>query len=170
MNITKEDYLKLLEEMSNNEEDLDNSPPIEDESWIWADPPVKDKIKISNYHGVIDATKFKKEEIQDALYKCMNIQIGNFLLKIDKYHGFPDTHGNGSNLTLDIQTWEKKYRTPSGNPCNMDFRVDLSKDDRFANRPWINLFNGCYGSKVPVETVVEIVRWLQAIKRMTAFL
>lgn len=66
---------------------------------------------------------------------------------------------------------ERRFRTPSGNPCNMDYRINLHKDNRFTNRPWLNEF-GPQGEAddVPIETVVDIIRWLQALKRMNAFL
>lgn len=170
--ISKEEYLKLLEEISNHQYDdeEDDVPNVEDDSWIWAESPAKDRMMRLNHHGVIDVTKFRKEKIRDALYKCTNIQVGSFMIRISTYHGYPDKLGKGTDLTMDIETWEKRYKTPSGNPCNMDFRVDLSDDNRFTGRPWLLLFKGSSARKIPVETVVEIIRWMQAIKRMTAFL
>lgn len=169
--ISKEDYLKLLEEIADEQYDeSDDVPSISDDSWIWSEPPIKEKIKFQNLHGIVDVTKYRKDKIQEALYKCMNIQVGTFLIKIDTYHGYPDKKGKGVDLTMDIETWEKRFKTPSGNPCNMDFRVDLSTDNRFTGRPWLTFFSGSSARKVPVDTVVEIVRWMQAIKRMTAFL
>jgi len=74
-------------------------------------------------------------------------------------------------LTMDITVYQEKYRTPSGAPCKMSYKMDFSQDDRFSNRPWITYFNTQgRAHNIPVETVVEIVRWLQALKRMNAFL
>jgi len=173
--ISKEEYLKLLEELTDQQYDSDEDEPLNppDEAWIWADPPAKEKIRIHNHHGVVDVTKCRKDSIQEALYKCMNIKVGDFLIKIERYHGYPDKFGKGVDLTMDIEVWEKKYKTPSGNPCNMDFRMDWSKDNRFFGRKWLQWFdNGISSSaqNVPVDTVVDIIRWMQAIKKMGAFL
>ena len=166
--MTKEEYLKLLDEIDN--EDQDENLDIPDESWIWAEPPIKQKIKHNTLNSMVNLTTCRKDKIQEALYKCMNIQVGNYLIRISSYHGEPDKFGNGTGLTMDICVWEKRYKTLSGNPCNMDYMVDLSKDNRFTNQPWLKLFDGYYAKSVPVDTVVDIVRWMQALKRMTAFL
>jgi len=176
-NISKEEYLKLLEDLANDQYGYDDPPEeepyIPDEAWIPSESVAKEMIRMKSLHGKIDVTKFRKDKIQDALYKCMNVQVGDFLIKIDSYHGYPDKFGKGANLTMDIEVWEKRYRTPSGAPCNMDFRIDWSKDDRFFTRKWLSYFQGGASSaaaNVPVETVIEIVRWMQAIKKMGAFL
>jgi len=169
--ISKEDYLKLLEEIADEEQD--DVPDVSDDSWIWSEAPIKEKIRFSNLHGIVDVTKYRKDKIQDALYKCMNIKVGDFIVKIDTYHGYPDKLGKDVGLTMDIEVWEKRYKTPSGNPCNMDFRIDWSKDNRFFGRPWLKYFSGgssSSASHVPVDTVIEIIRWMQAIKKMGAFL
>lgn len=174
--ISKDDYLKLLEDLSNDQygsDDYSDEQHIPDEAWIPSESGVKEMIRFKNLHGKIDVTKYRKEQIQDALYKCMNIQVGEFLIKIESYHGQPDKFGKGANLTMDIEIWEKRYVTPTGRPCNMDFRIDWSKDNRFFGRKWLSYFSGGTRSSafnVPVETVIEIVRWMQALKRMTAFL
>lgn len=174
--ISKEEYLKLLEDLANDQygnDDVSEDTYIPDEAWIPAESEAKAKIRLHSMHGMVDVTGYRKDKIRDALYKCMNIKVGDFLIKIDTYHGYPDKFGHGSNLTMDIEVWEKRYRTPSGAPCNMDFRIDWSKDNRFFGRKWLHYFsNGTSSSAsdVPVETIVEIVRWMQAIKRMTAFL
>jgi hypothetical protein len=174
--ISKEDYLKLLEDLANDQYGYDEQPEdthVPDEAWIPSESVAKEMIRMKNLHGKIDVTKFRKDKIQDALYKCMNIQVGDFLIKIESYHGHPDKFGKGVNLTMDIEVWEKRYQTPTGRPCNMDFRIDWSRDNRFFGRKWLDYFGGgtnSSGINVPVETVVEIVRWMQALKRMTAFL
>jgi len=175
-NISKEEYLKLLEDLADDQYGTTDYPEdnyVPDEAWIPSESGAKEMIRFKNLHGKIDVTKFKKEQIQDALYKCMNIQVGDFLIKIESYHGYPDKFGKGTNLTMDIEVWEKRYRTPSGAPCNMDFRIDWSKDNRFFTRKWLSYFGAgtrSAGINVPVDTVVEIVRWMQALKRMGAFL
>lgn len=176
MPISKEEYQKILEEIYNEQyNDEPETDLIPDDSWIPAESSAKEAMlrATNNKHGIIDVTKFRKEKIQDALYKCMNIQVGGFLIRIDSYNGEPGKLSKGATLSLDIEVWEKRFKTPSGNPCNMDFRMDWSKDNRFFGRPWLKHFgngNSSSAHDVPVETVIEIVRWMQALKRMNAFL
>lgn len=174
--ISKEEYFKLLEDLDSDQygdNDIPEDTHIPDEAWIPSESGAKEMIRLKTFHGKIDVTKYRKEQIQDALYKCMNVQVGDFFIKIDSYHGQPDKFGKGANLTMDIEVWEKRYQTPSGAPCNMDFRIDWSKDNRFFGRKWLSYFGGgtrSSGINVPVDTVIEIVRWMQALKRIGAFL
>lgn len=175
--ISPGDYRKLVEEAYYKtdipEDDYDYCE-VPDDSWAPGESSAKELMKRADgRYGIIDVTKFRKDKIQEALYKCMSIQVGEFLIRIDTYHGYPDKFGKGTNLTMDIEVWKKQYKTLSGNPCNMDFKMDWSKDNRFFGRPWLQLFAGgtsCSANDVPVETVIEIVRWMQALKRMNAFL
>jgi hypothetical protein len=175
-NISVEDYIKLLEQLT-NEEDFGGDDDLTDnfnaDPWIWADSPAKEKMMKSRNasSGILDVTKYKKDQILDALYKASAIKCDEFTIKIEAYHGRPSKTNNSDDLTMDIVVWEKKYKTPSGNPCNMDFKKDFFKDNRFTKRPWLSYFNSNGSADdVPAKTVVEIVRWMQGIKRMTAFL
>lgn len=168
-NLTKEEYLKLVEKFFN--EQYDEVPFIEslpNDAWIYADPPAKDKMKLPGHDGITDLTNVKKDKIAEILHTCRNIKIGNFLVKITKYHGEPDYEG-GANFGLDICIYEEKVK--SNPPSKIQYKVDVHKDTRFSGRVWIEHFNSFkIGANIPLETVVEIVRWLQAIKRMSAFL
>lgn len=169
--ISKEDYQRLLEELSDEYDDEIDIYSIPDDSWIPGESSAKEALNKINHTGIVDVTKFKKDKIQDALYKCVNIKINDFLLRIDSYHGHPDKNNKGINLSMDIELWETKYRTPSGMPCKMEYRIDLFNDNRFNTRPWLSyFFKSGNGINLPVETVVDVVRWLQALKRMNAFL
>ena|ERR1700676_3009441 len=167
--ISKEDYERLLEQLSSDDQDLEQDIP--EDAWIPSEPFAKDRMKLHKSLGSIDATDLKKDQIQDALYSCKNIQVGNFSIRIESYHGYPNKQGKGTDLSMDIYLMEKRYKTPSGNPCNMDYKIDIYKDNRFTNRPWLHHFVA-YGRAVniPVETVVDVVKWLQALKRLPAFL
>ena len=52
----------------------------------------------------------------------------------------------------------------------MDYPFDAPQDNLFIGKPWLALFSGTSARNVPVETVGDIACWLQALKRMTAFL
>lgn len=171
MNISKEDYLKLLQEISSEEEYEVPNTYYSESAWIPAESPLKDKIKKAAMNGVIDVMGFKKDQIQDAIYKCSTLKANAFTIKINEYHGLPGKNIDPSTLTLDISVWETHYKTPSGAPCKMEYRMNFFKDDRFANRPWLSYF-GPSGSahNIPTKTVVDIVKWIQAVQKLSAFL
>jgi hypothetical protein len=180
MPISPFDYLKLLQDLEGSDSDYqeDDDVSVPDESWIWGESPLKEKM-LGPRNGAIDVTKYKKESIKEALYKSTNLQVGDFTLKIERYNGRPGRFESIKpiqiDLSMNIAIWERKYKTPTGNPCKMDYRLDLHKDNRFVNKPWLTFFaNSGLGTgkavDVPVDTVVDIIRWLQALKRLTAFL
>lgn len=178
MNISKEEYLQLIEQYANEqyggEQDLSDTYDISEDAWMPAESPNKENMLRalnSNRSGSADLTNVRKDKIQEALYKCTNIKVDSFLVRIERYSGEPDKFGKGVNLTMDISIWEERYKTPSGNPCRLTCRMNLHKDDRFENRPWLHQFSQAgTACDIPVETVVDIIKWMQAIKRMSAFL
>ena len=53
----------------------------------------------------------------------------------------------------------------------MENRVNVIKDDRFHNRDWVKFFHmGVRGKHIPINTCVDIVKWIQAIVKLTPFL
>lgn len=169
----------MLEEAAEEQygsEDSDHvEPAVEESSWIPSVDPRKEqmleRLKRSTLYGRIDVTKLRKDQIQDALYKCVNLEVGEFTLHINEYHGYPLPNKKGNELTMDITMFSKQYKTATGAPCNMDLKFDPHKDNRFEKRPWVHMFdNKGRAFEVPAETVVDIVRWLQALRRMNAFL
>lgn len=166
--ISREDYLKLLEEISREEDSgCDNIP---DEAWFPSESPAKNRMKNVNSHGVFNITHLKKAEIKEKIFKYTNFQIGNFLIRTKKYRGTPDTDKN-INLTFDIEVYERKNQTPTGRQCNMDYRANLKIDDRFATRPWIDLFDDeGRANNISIDDFVNIIRYMQTIKKLSAFL
>ncbi len=172
--LSKEEYLKLLQSLEDESEDPniykgDHIPDYGD--WMPAEPPAKEAMKRSLSHGRIDVTKYRKKDIQAALYKCVNVVVGDYILHIDEYHGHPETLKKGGDLTLDISLLKVQYKTPSGAPCRMELRFDPNTDKQFRKQAWISRFDSDgHADYVPVSVAVEIVRWLQGLSRMTAFL
>lgn len=173
--ISEEEYLKMIQEAQESpfDEDSEPKPEIDESSWIPSVSPVKDsmmeRLRRATVHGKIDVSKLRKDQIQDALYKCVNVVIGDFVLHINEYHGYPGK--NKTDLSMDISILCTQYKTITGAPCKMELRFDPSKDNRFNNKPWSKRFDA-YGhaNYVPVEIVVDIVRWFQALKRLPSFL
>lgn len=169
---TRKDYLSLIQKFAEEQYDTpeDEEPKIED-YWIPSEPEIKKKIQEPTNAGAADVTKVKKDQIMDCLKKFRNIKVGNFLVKITKYH--TDESGDFTKGMVDLYIYEEKSKTASGQPTKMHNKINLAKDDRFDSRPWLshsNRYNPEYLTKVPMETVLDIVRWLQGIHRMSAFL
>lgn len=174
MNISKETYLKLLESLA-EQDDLESyeSTYIPEESWIPSESRAKEEMMKARARnqGTVDCLKLKKDKIKEAIYKNSNIKVGEFMIKITEYHGLLDKKGVGTDLKMDLSVWQTKYKTPSGNPCKMDYRMDFSKDNRFINRPWLNYFGpGGSAHNMPVEILIDVIKWMQIIQKLTAFL
>ena len=160
------EYLKALTAGQYNFEDDPDTPDVPDDSWIWAEPPAKEKMKNVQFGGVINALSLKKAQIKTAISKGQNIQVGAFMIRIMDYYGKDPLERS----ILSFEVYERRTKTPTGQPCNMDYPADLSKDNRFANRPWLSYFNGSFARDVPIDTITDIVKWMQALKKLTAFL
>jgi len=169
MTTPRQEYLKYLQYLTDQQYDYSDEPEeekIPDDAWIWADPPEKEKMKNIIFNGVIDATNLRKSEIKKAIGQSKNIKVGNFTIRLVDFYG----RGPLDKGTLSLRIYEKRTQTPTGQPCNMDYDAELHKDDRFNGRPWLSYFEGSYGREIPIDTIVDIVKWMQVIKKLTAFL
>jgi hypothetical protein len=164
--ITKEEYLRLIEEAYRQDQDPSDNP-IDCNAWIPAESPLKKKLP--TLIGKIDATHLKKDTLKKAIEKCQQITVGEFMIHLTG----TDTDEQTKFHTYNFYIYETKHQTASGRPCNIQSKVDVLKDDRFEKRPWLNYFNR-YGTriaqKVPENILIDIVRWLQAITKLPAFL
>lgn len=171
--LSKEEYLKLLEEIA-----CEDSPDYEqnlseilgDVSWSPSISPAKEAmLKKLQFSGTVDATHMKRAQLKEALAKSKNLQVGHFSIKII---GFYDSEKHQTSfMTLNI--YERRTKTATGQPCNMDYKIDVFSDNRFAGRPWLHLFgNNSQGkaTNVSMDTAIEIVKWLQALKKLAVFL
>lgn len=161
-----QEYLKLIESLLDQQYDeATDDYDVEKMEWIPSEP----EIKIHQYStsGQIDLTNVKSSKIKDELLKCVNLKVGNFKIRISRYNGSP--HQEGVQITLNMKVWEEHYEKSNGS--RMDRAVKFDTDSRFSNRPWLTYFNKTnYLYGVPLDTAVDIIRWLQAIGKMTAFI
>ena len=67
---------------------------------------------------------------------------------------------------------EEKSRIFNGQPGKIIEKVNMAKDSRFYNKSWMKYFNNPIklGTKVPLETVADIVKYLQFVFKNPAFL
>lgn len=171
--LSKEDYLKLLEELSNeSDQEIDDISVIDnlDITWMPSESAAKAKmLKNLQFNGTADATHMKKAQIKEAIAKSKNLQVGHFSIKIRGFY----VSEKQSNSFMHLDIYERRTKTATGQPCNMDYKLDVMGDKRFIGRPWLNLFNNNRqgtATNVPIDTVVEIVKWLQALKKLAVFL
>lgn len=112
-----------------------------------------------------DCTEADMKTIKQKVHAVGVIKVGRFNVKIRNYC----QDKNSTTANVDIYE-EKVHRNSFGNnkmPC----KVNVMKDMRFENRPWLSYFkNQLGGTNVPIETVATIVRWCQAVHRLGAFL
>jgi hypothetical protein len=165
---TDQEYLELLQKLVDQQyDDAIDDYDIDKMEWAPSEPEIKKKIEKLNHHGMIDLTHVKSNKLKEEVKKCSNLRVGNF--KITLTHIRPDPIRGDVGYDLEIR--EERTKTPSGMPCRIDYRTDIIKDSRFKGRPWLKYFmNNGIGTNVPVETIVDIVRWMRAIKKLTAFL
>jgi hypothetical protein len=171
--ISKDEYWKLIQSSYEDEDELSYADDY-DNGWIPATYFAKQRMEQSKQaiinSTVIDVLKYRKEQLKDTIYKYMNLKVGEFLIHIRSYNGKP-TDKQAEPLTLDIVVMQEKTKTPSGSPCKMSYKMDFFQDNRFTGRPWLAHFTSAgYATHIPVETVIDIVKWMQSIYRLSAFL
>lgn len=168
--LTDSEYLELLSKLVDEQyEDALDEYDIQKMEWMPSEPEVKQKIHQASTSGMIDLTNVLSSKIKEEILKCTNLKCGVFKIRVSRYNGVPSQQG--AKMCLDLEVKEERTQTPSGHPCRVDYPMNFHKDTRFKNRPWLKYFNEKgYASNVPIEIVVEIVRWMQAVKKLSAFL
>lgn len=167
--LTNEEYLALCQKLVDQQyDDAVDDYDISKMEWIPAESEAKERMIKVNNNGMIDLTHVKSTKIKEEILKCGNLKVGDFKIIISHYNGVPSQEG--SKLCCSLRVMGHQSRTMNGMPCNMDSSVNLKKDNRFNGRPWLKYFSSSYADNVPIDTIVEIVRWMQAIKKLTAFL
>jgi len=165
---TDQEYLDLIQSLVDQQyDDAIEDYDIDKMEWIPAESEIKKKLESLNHHGMIDLTNVKSTKLKEEIKKCANLRVGAFKIALTSIRPNPIKGDVG----YDLEIREERTKTPSGQPCRVDYRVDLTKDSRFRGRPWLKYFLGNgVASNVPIDSVVEIVRWMQAVKKLTAFL
>lgn len=155
---TKEEYIQLLEELVKqqyNSEEVENTEEI---AWAPAEPESKKKILTNP--GSIDLSLTKKDKLKELILNNKNIIIGSFRVRISRT---PLT--NSQDLLFSVNVYEENKST------KIMHKINVLTDNRFENREWKKYFNSFKsGSGIPEDILVDIIRWLQAIYRLAAFL
>jgi hypothetical protein len=165
----KNEYLDLITALLEQQygDDLDPIDYLEEDQML-SKSYIK-KIAPATNDKVINLTNIKKDKIKDFLHQYRNIKVGNFSVKISKYssvHG-----GSGSNLVnMDIVIYEDNSKSKMGNR-DIIRKIDVIKDSRFNQCGWLKHFNQFkIGRNISMDTMADVIRWLQTLERMTAFI
>jgi len=156
---TKEEYIELLEYLTNHQYDLEEPEKLEEKiDCTPIEPRVKKKL-LSN-HNLIDLTMVRREKLKDLILDHKNIIVGPFKISITcPRRQLTDT------TVFSISIWEEEKGS------KIIRKVDVQSDDRFGKREWKKYFSKFKtGNNIPEDDLVDIVRWLQAIHKLTAFL
>jgi hypothetical protein len=125
--------------------------------------------KNNYYEKIIDLTDSNKEKIEFSICNFQNYKIDNFLIKIKKYAASLDS---SSNLMMDVEIYEEIESVAyNSEQCKILQKIDVPNDLRFNNQHWYIYFNKYkIATRMPLEVLVEMLRWCQALIKMRAFL
>lgn len=169
--MTDQEYFELIKRLVNQQYTQEEDSVVDDlsGSWIPAESEAKQKMmRLKENTGFCDLTNIKKNKMKDFIIKSTGIRVGQFVAKIIKSEY---SEKNMKDLVLDITLYEEKYKTSLGNPAVLLNKIDPVKDYRFSKCAWVSYWNNFQvGKKVPIDTVVDIARWLQGVRKLTAFI
>ena len=168
-----DDFLKLLQEIEGQDYDEDDSAvelarleaeSLRGEAWTRKERAEMIKKNLDVFANLTDA---KMPQIKEKLKVHNNIKVGKFTIKITNRRDDMDGYG-----FFYLELYENIETRNSFGYRKMDQKVNISKDNRFSDRPWISYFKPFVSAKVviPEETVAAIIRWLQVLTRTSAFI
>ncbi len=176
--LSDEEYISLLKSLTKQQysdqiEDEDEDDPfaiLNDSSQDW-EPSNQYEFKekksvLPNRENTTDLTSAKWEDIKTRLHIAGHIRVGSFLVRIKRYEV------NTPDITLDIEISEEKKKNFGGNTAKIAEKISTTKDSRFKNKTWITYFKNPLlgGMKIPIDTVADIIKYLQFVYANPAFL
>ena len=169
---TEQEFIDLVNYLNDRRYDYEEEESTYDYGFYDDNDPVisvKKKSLIVQSNTWIDLSKATREEIRDSLFKFMGLKIGNYTIRIRNYNGKSNDDQDIA-LGVSITVYHDVFMTPLGHPCNMTLPLNVSKDKRFVGAAWLSYFSdGAHGTEIPVDTMVEIVRYFQVIDKLSSF-
>lgn len=166
---TDQEYIELCQKLVDQQyNDVIDDYDFFEIEYIPEKPEIKEKIIEVNSSGMIDLIHIKSDKIKEEILKYGNLKIGDFKIIISHYNEVLSQ--DGARLCCNLKIMKHQSQTMNGMPCNMDVLVNLQKDNRFNGRHWLKYFSNSFAYNVPIDTVVEMIRWMQCIKKLSAFL
>ena len=172
-NFTEQEFIDLVNYLNDRRYDYEEEEMAYDYGVYEDIDPVitiKKKSLIVQNNTWIDLTNANREKIRDSLFKFMGLKIGNYTIRIRNYNGKTCSEEDIA-LGMSITVYHDVFMTPLGCPCNMTLPLNVCKDKKFAELSWIGYFSdGGHGTEIPVETMVEIIRYFQVIDKLSSFI
>lgn len=167
LSFTSQEYYDLIKNLVDQQYQdssySENDNVIPEEAWIPAESQKKNKPR----NEVVNLTNTKSDKIRDLIGKSDAIKVGEFLIKIIAINYCKQ---NTFDFKIDICIYEEKEYAQNGTPCKILHKLDSTKDIRFSQCKWNLHFNQfkC-GKSITQDVMVNIIRWLQALHKLTAF-
>jgi hypothetical protein len=176
--ITKEEYWNLIQSVLKEENYNDVSEKEKSESIEELFNIPEKLIKLN-----IDATNIDQKIIKEKLPLCKSIIIGNFMIQI--------LNEDVKDIEYNICIYETITKTASGIPCKIQQRMNILKDNRFANCPYLKYFSKnsksyinpmrsfstivcqplrAEGTNIPENDLLCIIKWLKIVTKLPAFI
>lgn len=164
-----QNYLDLVTKLA--DEQYDHNDDFHDiitkMEWVPAESEAKEAmLKSTASYGCIDLTTVHSSKMKEEIFKNCNFRVGNFKVNIKRFSADPEN----KEIFAYLRIWEERNKTPNGMSCKLDFAVNFNKDTRFTECSWVTHFGGNSSDKVPINTVVEIARYLQFVSKYPAFI
>jgi hypothetical protein len=159
-------YLSLFEESNNDSYDNYNSldESVDCYAWIPGEPDIKKKRPTK--FGTLDASNLKREEIRLKLKNCQQIIINDFMICVKEN---PASKIVSKEPVYTIIIYETIRKTLTGNPCNIQKKLNTAADDRFNKCSWARIFdyNGV-ATNIKEDLFLDIIKWLKAAGNLIA--
>lgn len=94
------------------------------------------------------------------------IKVGNFILQIKNLNYY----NHIMPTVVDVELFEEIFRTPTGQNCKLQMKLDLVKDQRFNFCDWKQYFNSNKASNINYEIILKIIRQLQILTKLSSFI
>jgi hypothetical protein len=125
------------------------------------------KFDFSN--SIANVTDVKKNQLRDYIEKYRYFTIGDFSIRINSLTDEKfsvSRFGKRASVVIYENISDKKI------PENYRklHKVNPLKDDRFVDCEWIVNFYNSNGYNIDIETMVEILKWLQCLSKLRVFL
>ncbi len=160
--LTAEQYRKLIEQLFDKQYNELSDEELADAGLLPEKSYAKEQIKSPENNAVLDLTNTKRDDIIAQLQQKHNIRVGSFLIRTGSYRTEPENIAVAYSVSI--------YEELKGFGNKKIVKVRPYKDNRFAGRSWTSNFddrdNGD-GKNIPM---IDLVKWLQAISKMSAFL
>jgi hypothetical protein len=152
--IDEKEYLTMVQEAYNQaygaEENVFSERIVFSESELSL--AAKERLLNSARRNIIDMTKMKRKEMAEKLSSARWITINNFVVQIYKVE-------NGL-FTLAVSEEKNKIHR----------KLDSKRDNQFDQAlEWREFFQSKVAVRIPLERVVEMIRWIQGISKITPF-